>query len=116
MAHPSVNAILVPGPRRGEFNESAPANDGVFRPDVIRSLIALGNDAGLAGSIADGLLPDVLGFDAGNPAGFPNGRRLTDDVIDHDLASWTNGRVTRDCVVSDSAFSGGFPYLAPANP
>jgi hypothetical protein len=116
MAHPSVNAILIPAPRRGEFNEGAPTNDGAFRLDLIRSLIALGNDAGLAGSIADGLLPDVLSFDANNPGGFPNGRRLHDDVIDHNLGSWTNGRVTRDCVASDSAFSDGFPYLAPANP
>ena len=116
MAHPSVNAILIPDARRGEFNEGAPANDGAFRPDLIRSLITLGNDAGLAGSIAEALLPDVLSFDAGNPGSFPNGRRLLDDVIDHNLRSWTNGRVTTDCVVSDSAFLDGFPYLARANP
>ena len=48
MAHPSVNAILIPGPRRSEFNHGAPANDGAFRLDLIRSLIALGNDGGLA--------------------------------------------------------------------
>ena len=78
--------------------------------------MALGNTQGMASSIADALLPDLVRFDAEIPDGFPNGRRLTDDVIDLELAQWTNGRVTTDCVSSDSAFSTTFPYLAPANP
>jgi hypothetical protein len=116
MAHPSVNAVLIPEGRRGDYNSSEPIADTAFRFDLIATLRALGNDAGMAEAIADGLLPDVLRFDGSNPDGFPNGRRLTDDVIDHELGAWTNGRVTTDCVSSDSPFSETFPYLAPPNP
>ncbi len=116
MAHPSVNSVLIPERRRGEFNQSEPDGDGTFRFDLIATLVSLGNDAGMAASIADFLLPDTLPFDTANPDGFPNGRRLRDDVIDIELSSWTNGRVTTDCVSSDSAFSDAFPYLAPPNP
>jgi uncharacterized protein DUF4331 len=115
MAHPSVNAVLIPEERRGEYNSADPIGDTSFRFDLIATLRTLGNDAGMAEAIADGLLPDILRFDGSNPDGFPNGRRLTDDVIDHELGAWTNGRVTTDCVSSDSAFSASFPYLAPAN-
>jgi hypothetical protein len=116
MAHPSLNALLIPESRRDEFNGREPGGDSVFRPDVISSLIRLGSNDAMAASIADSLLPDMLRYDAAIADGFPNGRRLTDDVIDLALAQWTNGRVATDCVSSDSAFSPAFPYLAPANP
>ena len=116
VAQPSLNALLIPPSRRDAFNRREPDADDEFRSDVIGSLVALGNTQAMASSIADALLPDLVRFDPEIPGGFPNGRRLTDDVIDLDLAQWTNGRVTTDCVSSDSAFSTTFPYLAPANP
>jgi hypothetical protein len=68
-----------------------------------------------AGALADFLLPDILTVDTSSSAGFPNGRRLADDVIDIELGLVTNGAVTTDCVANDSAFSGAFPYLATKN-
>jgi hypothetical protein len=53
--------------------------------------------------------------DTSSSAGFPNGRRLADDVIDIELGLVTNGAVTSDCVANDSAFTNSFPYLAPKN-
>jgi len=53
--------------------------------------------------------------DTSSAAGFPNGRRLADDVIEIELGLVTNGAVTTDCVANDSTFSNSFPYLAPAN-
>lgn len=116
VAHPSLNALLIPESRRDEFNRREPGDDTAFLSDVVASLVALGNNQAMASSIAEALLPDVVRFDAAVPDGFPNGRRLTDDVVDLELAQWTNGRVTTDCVSSDSAFSTVFPYLAPPNP
>ena len=116
MAQPSLNALLIPESRRDEFNRREPGADAAFRSDVIATLLALGNNQAMAASIADALLPDLVRFDAAVQDGFPNGRRLTDDVVDLELAQWTNGRVTTDCVSSDSAFSSSFPYMAPANP
>jgi hypothetical protein len=53
-------------------------------------------------------------------AGYPNGRRLEDDVIDTSFLVLSNAGVlpatlTSDCVANDSNFSATFPYLAPAN-
>ena len=48
-------------------------------------------------------------------AGFPNGRRLGDDVIDTTLEIVTNGAVTSDNVDDDTGDRrrDGFPFLAP---
>ncbi|MGZ4256276.1 MAG: DUF4331 family protein [Gaiellaceae bacterium] len=61
------------------------------------------------------LLPDILTFDTSSSAGFLNGRKLTDDVIDAELGLITNGAVPGDCVANDSTFLSGFPYLGSPN-
>jgi hypothetical protein len=85
------------------FNTGEPADDWrAFGDIVTQKLQALGaaDPAGLARF----LLPDILTFTIGDPGGFPNGRRLEDDVIDTELGLITNGAVTSDCVAKDSAF------------
>ena len=63
--------------------------------------------------IANVLLPDNLTVKLGDPAGFLNGRRLADDVIDAEFGLLTNGAVTSDGVnANDKAFLSAFPYLA----
>jgi hypothetical protein len=64
-----------------------------------------------AGELAMGLLPDVLGYDPSAPGGYPNGRRLTDDVIDPMAAILTMGRVTTDGVGPHTDLLDEFPYL-----
>ena len=55
----------------------------------------------------------MLTFDTSKSAGFLNGRRLADDVIDAELGLITEGASTTDCVdKNDKAFPGAFPYLA----
>ena len=74
------------------------------------------------------LLPDTLILNTAGPlvlnnipfAGYPNGRRLDDDVIDTSFAVLSNAGVlpaglTSDCVANDSTFSTTFPYLAKPN-
>ena len=82
-----------------------------FRDHVAAVLTALGGDP----SLANVLIADVLTYHTSNTAGFLNGRRLRNDVIDAELSLVTGGGITTDCVASDSAFPGGWPYLAPAN-
>ena len=43
-------------------------------------------------------LPDVLVYDPSAAGGYPNGRRLTDDVVDPMIAIVTMGRLTTDGV------------------
>ena len=47
---------------------------------------------------------------------YPNGRKLTDDIMDTQLAVLTNGRVTTDKVGPHQDLSTVFPYLGSAHP
>mgnify|MGYP002626390588 CR=1 FL=1 len=72
-----------------------------------------GGDADFAAFLTDILLPDLLTVDTSNPAGFLNGRRLEDDVIDAELDLLTKGALTGDGVdANDVPFLTVFPYLA----
>jgi hypothetical protein len=57
------------------------------------------------------VLPDVLVYDPSDRGGFPNGRRLTDDVGDLMIATLTRGRVTTDLVGPHTDLLDEFPYL-----
>ena len=60
-----------------------------------------------------GLTPDVMIFDTSRPAAFPNGRLLTDDVVD---LVGVPGVLATDAPFpseNDVPFLAGFPYLAP---
>ena len=71
------------------------------------------DDAAKINGLAAVLLPDILTVDVSNPAGFLNGRKPADDVIDAELGLVTEGFVTTDCVGSnDATFPTTFPYLA----
>lgn len=73
-------------------------------------------------SVANIVVPDTIKVDLSQPSGFPNGRRLTDSVIDIELA-WIFIDLTKhDAQVlaqrplgpqaNDVAFRADFPYLA----
>ncbi len=127
MGRPAINTVFIPNnpfepkgsepSQRNAFNAGRPRRDQRdFRGEVVDTLeIFYGAGSSTAQALADILLPDILTVDTSNPAGFLNGRGLTDDVIDAELGLVTNGAVTTDCVANDSAFSGSFPYLAPPN-
>jgi hypothetical protein len=62
-----------------------------------------------------GLRPDVVIFDTSRPAGFPNGRLLTDDVVDL-VAPFGENLLPTDSPFpkqNDVPFLATFPYLAP---
>ena len=139
MGRPAINTVFIPpnpfeagsilpGNPEDMFNATKPVNDAaMWTGEVVNTLLAL---SGLdptpytlaeANGIAAALLPDILTIDTSSSAGFLNGRRLVDDVIDAELAVVTGGFfggsavLTTDCVANDSAFPGSFPYLAPKN-
>lgn len=109
------------------FNRLRPTSDrAVARDNVIAVLGAIDNvlvangaahyTAGEMAGIADVLLPDVLTFQVGNSAGFLNGRKLADDVINAEVGLLTDGAVTSDGVdANDVPFSATFPYLGTAH-
>ncbi|QEL14080.1 DUF4331 family protein [Limnoglobus roseus] len=121
MGRPAINTALIPpvprnnmarGERRSAFNAGLPRNDKRdFRADMISVLTSVyGRPAATAAGLADFLLPDILTFDTSkafttnstDANGFPNGRRLRDDVIDVELGLLTGNGITTDNVSDDN--------------
>ncbi len=153
MGRPAINTTLVPpvprnnltlGSRQTAFNKGLPRNDKRdFRANMITILNTVygrpinGPFPTSATSLADFLLPDILTFNtstafttnASDANGFPNGRRMRDDVIDLELNLLTGGGITTDNVGDDngdrisdgtlrsngSARPIAFPYIGPPN-
>jgi len=144
MGRPAIATVFIPNnplpPDRvvdsksslkNTYNHSEPVNDqSNFRSEIVDTLNVLfslndaggpigtddpSDDAAQISGLADFLLPDILTVDTASSAGFPNGRGLTDDVIDTELGLITEGTVTTDCVANDNTVLGSFPYLGSPN-
>ncbi len=92
-------------------------NDVEFRPLAIQRIMGVfGRSLAEATDIAEFVLPDVMPFNTTDRSGFPNGRRLPDDVIDLELQLLTNNGLSGDRVPNDSTFQRNFPYIGRPNP
>jgi Domain of unknown function (DUF4331) len=134
MGRPAINTVFnglhapntskLNNAEKEAFNRLSPRNDRAVTSDNVAAVLnAIGNvlttngatayTAAEVSGITKVLLPDVLTFQVGNSAGFLNGRKLRDDVINAEFSLLTNGAVTSDGVdANDRSFSGSFPYLA----
>jgi uncharacterized protein DUF4331 len=129
MGVPAINTALIPFARKDEYNRARAGDDanGKFATDIVGALTALGTNSTNIGILADVAVThgDLLRLDTSvansGPqggtsagAGFPNGRRPTDDVIDTILFLVTNGALTTGDNVSanDSIFGDAFPFFA----
>ena len=121
---PGINTVLVPFLRKKEYNRSRPQDDaaGKFANDIVATLKALGtSDANVATLAALAVTKgDILRLDTGvantgtnAQGGFPNGRRLQDDVIDTILTVVAGGTLGDSVPANDVAFRTTFPFLAP---
>jgi Domain of unknown function (DUF4331) len=142
MGMPAVATALITS--KQNYNEANPIDDaaGNFVPEIVDHLTALHNaldddltalgltPATVQEAAAQGaplVVPDVITVDTHTPSGFPNGRRLTDTVIDITLAVLlldvnglgdSNGPHPVTALVgvnptaNDETFSTTFPYLA----
>ena len=120
MGRPAINTVFNHGQDKNIFNVTQPAaqrsaataEGPTFLEEFTSELEALGGySAGDALAIAEILLPDILTFDYSSAAGFLNGRRLQDDVIDIELSLVTNGKITGDGVGPHTDYLSDFPYL-----
>lgn len=114
MGNPAVNTALIPTELKDLYNVSGPSTDGeVFAPSIVDSLTALGTDAENIAILASVAVPDTLKIDFAVADGYPNGRRLQDDVIDTLFFFIFNQTSVPDGVdANDKPFLDGFPYLA----
>ena len=116
MGRPLVNTALIPDGLKDDFNAGRPPSDRRrFLDDILDSLAALTalpRDHSYVVGLGNALVPDNLSFDTNLPLGYPNGRTLSDDVVDTSLNLFTAGKVTGDGVdANDMPFSDTFPYL-----
>ncbi len=134
---PAVNAVLIPFARKDEFNAATTTDDanGRFAADIVASLTALGTNstninilAGVAVTNGDQLRLNLntpnttVGqgetLSTPNYAGFPNGRRPGDDVVDVILFFVANQQpVTDNANTNEKTIPLTFPFFpAPHQP
>lgn len=128
MGIPGVNVALLPFLRKDAYNGAGPTTGAKskFAGDIVTTLQGLGTNAdniailaGLAVNTGDFLSLDLTVANTGDGggdnagAGFPNGRRLKDDVIDVFLTVVANQTPLGDNVdASDIAPQNTFPFFA----
>jgi hypothetical protein len=136
IATPAVNVALVPFVRKEEHNSATTQDDanGRFAADIVATLTALGTNATNIGILASIAVTNgdfvrlnlntpntTLGFgeqfhSTPNYAGFPNGRRYGDDVVDTEfffIANQPPGGLTDNANQNEQPFLSAFPFLAP---
>jgi hypothetical protein len=113
--HPSVSSFFNTDETKEEYNASEPIHD---RERWIGQFIHLmGHTGGYSAEQAaaaideEGTLPDMLTFDPSKPAKYPNGRVLTDDVIDYRLSFLSKGDIPPSGLRPHTDTLEQFPYL-----
>lgn len=110
---PAINTALITPALKDLYNISKPNRDRRdFGPTFSASLSSLGTDSTNIAILASVAVPDTLKIDVSQPTGFPNGRDLSDDVIDTILFFIFNQNVVSDGVqMNDVPFLASFPFL-----
>ncbi|GAA2786197.1 DUF4331 family protein [Saccharopolyspora taberi] len=112
-AHPSLTAYFNEENAKDAYNAGEPADDWdtYLRPWTAVLQHTGGYDPQTAEQTLRTVLPDILRFDRGKPAAYPNGRKLTDDVTSARLAMVSGGKITTDHIGPHSDLLAEFPYL-----
>jgi hypothetical protein len=114
--HPTLNPFINPNEVKDEFNTRHPADDVTnYLQPWSKLLENNGYSPDEAKAAALTVLPDILGYNRAQPAAYPNGRALTDDVFSARFAWLTRGTVTSDGLKPHDDLLAEFPYLGPPN-
>jgi hypothetical protein len=118
MGRPLVTAVFNPTPDDQQHFVETPSTQqrDKFLSKFTAVLSGFGYDDAEAVRLAGDMLPDILLYDVGQPSGYPNGRLLTDDILNRVVALLTRGRVTDDQVGPHSDLLDNFPYLGAPHP
>ncbi len=117
MGRPFVNVAFTRAEDKDTFNRIEPTRDReLFTKKFADLLESFGHNPESAQQTALSLLPDILDYDYSSSEGYRNGRKLTDDIIDIQLAVLTNGRVTTDKVGPHQDLLATSPYLGSPHP
>lgn len=117
---PAVNVALVPFHQKNPYNAAMQTQDaaGVFASGIVGTLNALGASEQAINTLASVAVTngDYLRLNTAAPSGFPNGRRLQDDVVDIILGIIVSGTLSDNANANDlngGVFGTTFPYILP---
>jgi hypothetical protein len=115
--HPTINPFVNPDDAKDEYNTRQPADDVAnYLEPWSKLLEQMGGYAPAdAERAALTVLPDILHYNRAQPAGYPNGRDLTDDVFSDRFAWLSNGNIPADGLRPHNDLLPSFPYLGPPN-
>ena len=118
--HPTIASFFNTDETKEEYNRTEPAQD---RERFLHQAIEIlehngGYSAEEAEAVIDeaGLLPDMLRYDPGKAAEYPNGRALIDHVVAARLALISNNGIPSDGLGPHDDLLEEFPYLGPPHP
>ncbi len=115
--HPTINPFINPDGEKNLYNSRQPADDiANYLGPWSNVLESGGYSPEEASAAAMQVLPDILRYDRTQPAGYPNGRVLTDDVFSRRFAWLTHGKVPPTGLKPHDDMQAQFPYLGPPNP
>jgi hypothetical protein len=111
-----VNQMGCPGTnvfRQGaDTNATPPAQQRErFLSQYVAMFEVFGYSEAEATRLALEWLPDILPYDYTSGAGYPNGRQLTDDVVDNVVKIMTHGKMEDDLLKAHTNYLTEFPYL-----
>jgi uncharacterized protein DUF4331 len=114
--HPTINPFINPNDVKDQYNARQPADDVAnYLQPWSRVLQENGYTPDEAAAAARIVLPDILRYDRSEPAAYPNGRALADDVFSARFAWLTNGKVGPTGLKPHDDLLAEFPYLGPPN-
>ncbi|GIH20061.1 DUF4331 family protein [Rugosimonospora africana] len=116
--NPTINPFINPDGEKNLYNTRQPADDVAnYLGPWSQLLIEKGGySPEEAKAVAMQVLPDILRYDRGKAAAYPNGRALTDDVFSMRFAWLTNGKVPPTGLMPHADLMPRFPYLGPPTP
>ena len=111
MGQPLANIVFTADADKDLFNMTLPLQQmALFKDKFVAVLTRAGRSQAESERLAEKLLPDMLYYDYSIPASFPNGRTLSDDIIDAVLSMVKNTPVS-DMVKPHTDLLSTFPYL-----
>ncbi|HEX4864168.1 MAG TPA: DUF4331 family protein [Acidimicrobiales bacterium] len=115
--HPTINPFINPDGEKNLYNSRQPADDVAnYLGPWSQILESGGYSPEEAKAAAMQVLPDILCYDRTQPAAYPNGRVLTDDVYSMRFAWLSNGKIPPSGLKPHDDLQSQFPYLGVPNP
>ena len=114
--HPTINPFINPDSAKDDYNLRQPVDDVAnYLEPWSKLLEEHGYPPDEAKAAALTVLPDILRYNRAQPASYPNGRKLTDDVYSARFAWLTHGQITSDGLKPHDDLLPVFPYLGVPN-